>query len=1587
MTEYLIDLKGKRASTAELDAKLSAVRSALGGDEDSGKLLQPFVDRLRDHTPLAFFIEPDEEELVAWLRTFYLAFLNRNQEVAVHLLTPTGSKRVFLVANAVDAPFLLHSLQSVLIRQKIRFHVVCHPLIPLRREKGKIVDLDLPKGEGELESFIIVELEQRLDKDEQEFLLNEATRVLSLVLEVRQAREGMCGLLRGIADQADQREAPFWRWLIEDNFLPFSYKSFELSADGDSVREIPSSHLGLPWKVVRVEPGHFHPLHDLPEEFRTRLKRPSRVVVEQTVRNSPIYREEKLIYIGCRRQEGDKLVEHAFLGLFAPKVHEEPTLAVPVLRERVEAALERLHIPHGCHDWRKAIEIVNAFPKVELFFMADDELEKVIRVLANIYRHGAVKVVPAHGLTVRGLTLLVIMPAHFYSPADLPRMEGWLKRFFKAEIVTSRLINLTSDYLSLHVNVQREDTWEPEADISRLERGLTHLARPWDSRLQHRLEQQLGEEVGRQLWKRWEKVIGSEYRHMIHPRFAVRDLMALEQLIRDGKESFGLWGPFPSPDGVLFRLQFYSRKRSYLNDLMPLIENLSLCVIDEVDFSFEIDRQSLYIKSFTVQGPGEADLAKLKVPLLDALTALRDGRLENDYLNRLIPLSGLGWRQIDIFRAYRNYYHQLGSPYTKKREAFALINNPDVARLLFRYFEGRFQPMDGADDLLEREEKLLMPVRMELIRALEKVSDVNEDSILRTFFNLMDSTVRSNYFLRHRRDDYFLSFKISAIGIIDMPAPRPLYETYVHSASMEGIHLRGGKVARGGIRWSDRPDDFRTEVLGLMKTQMTKNALIVPVGSKGGFVVKTPFQTRDEGMTLSKKAYQTFMRGLLDLCDNRQGEEVIRPEGIVAYDGDDPYLVVAADKGTAHLPDTANGISAEYRYWLKDAFASGGSKGYDHKKLGITARGAWVCVQRHFREIGIDVQEESVSVVGIGDMSGDVFGNGMLQSKALKLLAAFNHRHIFLDPDPDAVTSWQERMRLFDLPRSGWDDYNLELISEGGGVFSRDAKDIPLSSQVRAWLGVRHTSMDPEGLIRLLLTAQVDLLWNGGIGTYVKASSEKHEDAGDRANDTLRVDADRLQVRVVGEGGNLGFTQRARIEYALGGGRINTDAIDNSGGVDCSDHEVNLKIFLHRLMESGRVAGEDERDRLLESAADEVCDSVLHNNYTQSLCLSLDRLRCLEAVSPFINLIDRLVEAGLLDRKGEFLPAAREIAARPEQDLSRPEIAILLAYSKMQIYQALLESPLPGAEETADTLVAYFPPEFRKTFGSELAGHPLAVEITATMLTNRLVDQAGCTFAAELVRETGATLVEVVSTYMALDRVFDAPKLRSSLSRLDNRLPAGRQYELLLDFENLLAHFCRWALNRQLGLRLGREEIADYSAALQQFLQLKRDALDEEQRTARRTSCDELLEAGLDQDAVDMLVDLPLIKDFLVVMSLSSATKQPFAAVGSCLEEVTRRLQLTQLQASLDRVVLQDRWDRQAKNTLELRIGALRYGLALAAWEEGEGECNRFFRERRGQVQVYHAMLSELAAVPRNLHPFSVLVGMMEKMLDQPGRG
>ncbi|WP_150048586.1 NAD-glutamate dehydrogenase domain-containing protein [Methylomonas rhizoryzae] len=1061
-----------------------------------------------------------------------------------------------------------------------------------------------------------------------------------------------------------------------------------------------------------------------------------------------------------------------------------------------------------------------------------------------------------------------------------------------------------------------------------------------------------------------------EYQAYISPRFALNDILHVQAAFNTGQQLVS-WVR-PDKYHPEYRLHFYCLQERYLDEFIPVLENLHLRVVDQIQFGFSVNDQRVTLKSFIVRAAGSGCMPfyRIKSLLLAALQRICAGRLENDPLNRLILLSGLSWQACDVLRAYRNYLLQLDHRSSVTTIQQALLENPRVAKSLFDYFEARFRPEPSWQEPSRREEQALFSLRLGLLENMAAVDSIHHDRILRTFFNLIDASVRSNFHLRKDSDDYFVAIKIDSLGVIDMPAPRPQYEIYVHACDMEGIHLRGGKVSRGGIRWSDRIDDFRTEILDLMQTQISKNALIIPTGAKGGFVVKNG-RRYENVAAAGKAAYLRLIRGLLDLTDNFCGEQVLCPAEIVAHDDPDPYLVVAADKGTARFSDMANGVAHEYGFWLGDAFASGGSQGYDHKALGITARGAWECVKRHFRELGKDIQTEPFTVVGIGSMDGDVFGNGMLLSRQIRLLAAFSGQHIFLDPDPvDLEAAYNERKRLFELPGSSWDEYDRKLISAGGGVYLRADKDISLSPQIRKWLGIRFKAIDGESLIQALLKAPVELLWLGGIGTYVKAAAEQHEQVGDRNNDNVRIDACDLRALVVGEGANLGFTPKARVEYGLRGGRINTDAVDNSAGVDTSDHEVNLKILLSGLVGKGLLA--DYR-QLFADLTEAVCESVIADNIAQSLCLSLDQRRCAENPALFMQVAARLEACGLLDRELEAFPTDEEIKTRSDHALTRSELAVLMASAKMYLTKQLEEhGDLLQAACYDQYLADYFPPALAVNFKAWFSEHPLAAQIKATVISNRIINQAGSSFLVQEDSQNG-NLLNYALSYLALDQIFDAPHYREEVEAANNQAAADIQYEMLLTLEQALIRCCRWAVSHQQALTPDNDTIVHYRRELERYRQHLRQHAQQPLQSVSQAYCG----VGVSRPLAERAALMRHMADFMFMTALANKTDLTFNALEILIADIDEQLGTRDLERQLAQMPRRDQWVRAICNTLQADIQDFVAQLLVNMVKASASSCSQFLAGHvdNAAVDKYKSLyLENKKNSPPNLLAYVLLI-------------
>jgi glutamate dehydrogenase len=1274
-------------------------------------------------------------------------------------------ERVYLETVAPDQPFIVDSLREILRSRGHAVLEVLHPILAVERDGSGHVVRVMPPAEGaELVSVVSMEIDNLADAGLEAALAVEAGEVLHearLVVgdflpmkeRLRAAREELKRRLHETRDPAAagdlEEAASFLDWLGLANFVFLGYRAYEVRwQDGDADLEvIHGSGLGILRDESRSTFRSPRRLSSLPSDLQARVRSPDPLLIHKTTTESRVLRRTRMDYIGLRRfdRAGRVTGEHRFLGLFTARAYNDLPSDIPILRRKLADILERARIVTGSHDHKEIFSIFTSIPKSELFVTDTDRLAEMIFSILEAGESREVRVSYRPDILERGVSAMVLIPRERFSAAVRVAIEKVLAEAFEGSCVDYRLALSDEPMARLHFYFAARGRTPARPALDELEAMVRATVRSWDERLAEAVLAARGAEDGRRLAERYQNAFPPGYVAEKGLAEALCDIDVVESTIEAGSLRAVLSPAAAGGAHGVLRVAS-PREPLGLSRLMPVLTHHGLSVIDETTFPVSPRGAAalfLHVLRVTVPEGAPPLVAASCERVAGGILRALGGEVEDDPLNSLLSLSTLDCWEVNILRAYAAYLRQVGHPWRPRSIYAALLENPESARLLVELFRARFEPAIPA----ARRAEGLEAARRELAASVESVAGLQNDRILRAFENAILATVRTTSYRRAGKVPRgTLAFKIRSADVAAMPDPRPLYEVFVAGPSLEGAHLRSGKVARGGIRWSSRPDDYRTEVLGLMKAQRTKNALIVPVGAKGGFIVKrtpsspTPAEVRE--------GYELYIRSLLDLTDNVADGRVVHPEGVVVHDEEDPYLVVAADRGTATFSDLANAIAEERGFWLGDAFASGGTSGYDHKGLGITARGAWECVKRHFRELGIDPGQE-FTAVGIGDMSGDVFGNGLLLSRHARLLAAFNHAHIFVDPDPDPEASHAERRRLFALARSSWSDYDAKVLSPGGGVFRRDAKRIALSPRARERLGLERSTVDGEELVRAILRMPVDLLWNGGIGTYVKASSESHEEVGDPVNDAVRVDARDVRARVIAEGGNLGCTQLGRIEYARSGGRINTDFIDNSAGVDLSDHEVNLKVLLSARLRSGELE-RGERDRVLAEASAEVCAAVLRDNRLQSAAISLEERAGTALLDDHRFLADELAAAGLLKPQAERLPDA-EAFLKLRTDgagLSRPEIAVLLAYSKIDACAQVLASSLPDDPVLERFLEEYFPREIAKRFAPELRRHPLRREIVATSAVNLAINVAGPTFLWRLCRRQGAPFDALLRAFL-----------------------------------------------------------------------------------------------------------------------------------------------------------------------------------------------------------------------------------------------
>jgi glutamate dehydrogenase len=1503
--------------------------------------LQRFVAELYEHAPPSDIAERSAADLYGAALSLWRFAARRLPGTAnVRVYNPDpgqdgwSSGRTIVEIVNDDMPFLVDSVTAAISRSGREVHLAIHPILGVGRDAaGQLVALD--QQEGSLrESWMQIAISREPERAGHAALAAQLAAVLADVrAAVRDWRE-MRARLTTLADAALADPSPlppaeleeavaFLRWLDNDNFTYLGFRDYPLPGHQGS----PRAPLGI---LAEPSYGVFGGLRDfaaLPPDIQQFVRRPNLLMIAKTDRRATVHRSAHMDAIGIRRfdERGEVVGVALFVGLFTSETYNSSPRTIPLLRRKVEHILARADLAPESHDGRALLHILETFPRDELFQITEDELFATAIGILNLQERQRIALFMRRDPLERFVSCLVYVPRERYDTRLRQSFAAILAEAF-AGAVTEFHTHLDESVLArvqFIIRVTRGAV--PDVDAAALERRLAEAGRTWPDRLEEAAAAALGELPARQRLRAL-KPFPLDYQARTEPEQAVADLDRIAAVFAGSPLEASLHPRPRSAGTAAMALRLYRQGAPVaLSDMLPILENLGLRIIAEEPFRIDsTDGRSVWIHEFTI-GAGAVRTGlpvETRRRFEAALLAVWAGTVENDGFNRLVLAADLSARQATILRLYCKVLRQAGSTFSQSYMEATLVTHHDIARRLVQLFEHRLDPAKTA-----RAARHVIAEVQAIDHALDAVESLDEDRILRAYLTLILKTVRTNYYQRLPSGEPkpALAVKLASHDIDLLPQPRPLYEIYVYSPRVEGVHMRAGKVARGGIRWSDRKEDFRTEILGLMKAQTVKNAVIVPVGSKGGFVVKRPGLSREEFAAEGVECYRTLIRGMLDLTDNivssgdnrpdDDGHRIVPPQAVVRHDGDDPYLVVAADKGTATFSDIANGIAEEYGFWLGDAFASGGSKGYDHKEIGITSRGAWELVKRHFREIGRDIQTSEFTVVGVGDMAGDVFGNGMLQSRHIRLVAAFNHLHVFLDPDPDPAVSYGERERLFHLKRSSWADYDPALISPGGGVFERNQKAIPISAEMQHSFGIAENHLTPAELIRHLLTAEVDLLFFGGIGTFVKARAESHAEVGDRANDALRVDGEALRAKVVGEGANLGVTQRSRVAYALKGGRIDTDAIDNSAGVSMSDHEVNIKILLSGAIAAGAL-GRQEREPLLAQMTDDVAALVLRDNYLQGEALSVAEARGAAALDRQAGLIRDLERMGRLDRGLEFLPDDETLAARAaaRRGLTRPELAVLLAYAKMSLDRDLVASDLPDLPELAGDLVGYFPPALRGRFAAQIAAHPLRREILATVVTNDLVNRAGLTFIHDLRASTGREAPDIARGYRIVREVFELGVLWAAIEAIDNQATAALQSEMLLDIADVVEHETAWLLRRA-RLDLG-PEIARFAPPLKRLAETIAELLPPAERSLLAGRVSRFTAQGVPQPLATRMGGVIFLTTALEVSDLAERAGQPVDRAARTFYGIGARFALDELRAVARRLPAETNWQKAAAESL-----------------------------------------------------------------------
>ena len=1478
-----------------------------------------------------------------------------------------------------DMPFLVDSVTMAVNRSGRTAHWIVHPLMGVQRDaKGVLQRTSAAAANaGPIESLMLVECDRIVSEADRQLLASELERVLGDVRAAVQDWAAMLARLKSLCAQSEQSTqtsvnhgegVAFLRWLEDRNFTFLGARDYDLVRSGDSVTlvAIPDSGLGILRGAVHT------PSSVLPADAVALLNSDQLVLVTKAMSRATVHRPAWLDYVAVKRFDasGQVVGEARFLGLYTSSAYSARVSDIPQVRQSVAQVLAAAAVVPDSHAAKSLQAILDSYPRDELFQIDTATLTEHAIGILRLQERQRSRVFLRRDPFGRFTSAQVFVPRERFNTELRVKIGHELMHALNGQSIEFTPMLTDSPQARIHYLVRAKEQAPTNVNVAALELRIARLTQRWEDDCSNEMLRAHGEGLGLQLAHRFANAFPTAYREDFSAPVAAEDADMLAELCASAPLAVKLYRPLDASDGVL-RFKIYNTSKVALSDSLPVLERMGARVLDEHPYRIGSEHEALWIHDLGLQLPPATELSNVKFRFENLFALAWRAEVESDDLNKLVLSTTLDARQIAVLRAYTRYFKQLGFAFSQSYIESTLNRNATIAQQLVDLFTLRFDPAFSGQREAEQ-----LALEQQIESNLSQVASLDDDRILRQFLATVKATLRTNFWqtTADNAPKPYISFKLNPREVPGVPAPKPLYEIWVYSPRVEGVHLRGGRVARGGLRWSDRREDFRTEVLGLVKAQQVKNTVIVPVGSKGGFVLKTPPSPSDREAWMAEgiACYKLFLCGLLDLTDNIVKGAVVPPKQLVRHDNDDPYLVVAADKGTATFSDIANGVSANYGFWLGDAFASGGSVGYDHKKMGITARGAWESVKRHFRALDHNTQTTDFTVAGIGDMSGDVFGNGMLLSQHIKLVLAFDHRHIFIDPNPDVARSFAERERLFKLPRSSWDDYDKSLISPGGGVFARSAKSITLSPEARAVLGIEAEELTPVEVLRAILQAPVDLLYNGGIGTYVKASFESHAQVGDKAGDAYRVNGAELRCKVLGEGGNLGCTQNGRIEYAQKGGLIYTDAIDNSAGVDCSDHEVNIKILLGSVVEAGDLTLKQRND-LLASMTDEVGQLVLTDNYYQSQALEIACHRPLYVLDGQQRLMQWLEGSGRLNRAIEFLPTDEEIARRKaaKKGLTAPEGAVVLAYAKMAVFDELVASNLPDDPFFGRALKAYFPQVLTERFGPAIAGHPLKREIIATFIANTVINRTGATFINFLAAESGASAADVVRAFTLAREIFDLEPLWDQIDALDYRVDAGLQLTLLNKLIAIAQRASRWMLR----LRL---QSTDMPTLIQRYQPTARELranlhawLPQAAQATWQKSAQALTQAGVEEALAQDLSALEYLFPALDLVDLAQLAVTGLEQAARAYFDIDAELGMTAWRAQINRLPTDTLWQTQARGsarddifsiTRQITQGLLQRQQGLHEWRESHAHT----------IDRLHQLLRSISTQAPDLAPVSV---------------